>query len=82
VWIGDTGGHEINAVLDVDELGIKVFMSKIWRANWRVKEAEASCKFNREGWAKDGDVVGFGGASCNGITDGGSKEGVALVDFW
>ncbi len=59
MWIRNSRRHLLNAVLDVSELGVEVFMSKIWRANGKAKEAEASDKFNREDWAKDVIVVGF-----------------------
>jgi hypothetical protein len=66
--------------LDISELGIEVFTSKIWRANRRAKEAETSGKFNRESWAKDVIVVGFGRVTCNCILNAGSKGWVKKVD--
>ncbi len=82
MWIRDSCGHKVNAVLDISELGIEVFTGKIWRADGRAREAEASCKFSREGWAKDVNVVGFGRVTFNCIADGGSKGWVEEVDVW
>jgi hypothetical protein len=73
VWIKNSRGHQLNAVLDICELGVEVFTNKIWRADGRAKEAVASGKFNRDGWAKDIIVVGFGRVMCNCILDAGSK---------
>ena len=56
------------------------FVSKCSGADGVSKEAEASGKFNRESWAKDVIVVGFGRVTCNHITDAGSKEWVKKVD--
>jgi hypothetical protein len=80
VWIRNICGHQLNAVLDISKLGIEVFMSKIWRANGRAKEVEASGKFNREGWAMDVIVAGFGRVMCNCIADAGSKGWVTKMD--
>ncbi len=80
MWIRDSCGHQLNAVLNVSVLGVEVFVRKILRANGRAKEADTSGKFNREGWAKDVSVVGFGRVSYNCIADAGSKGWVKKVN--
>jgi hypothetical protein len=81
VWIRNSCEHQLNSVLDISELGIEVFTSKIWRANRRAKEAETSGKFNREGWTKNVIGVGFDRVMCNCITDAGSKGWVKKEDI-
>ncbi len=51
MWIRNSHKHQLNADLDISELGVEVFTRKIWSANGKAKEVEVSGKFNREGWA-------------------------------